>query len=86
MTENLIAEIRQLLEEIVLPELKALMAKLDDFQRQIALRDEALAMFSAELDAVRAEMAALRTEVVALRGGDASSEPVKRVKAGRYVM
>jgi hypothetical protein len=60
MAENLIAEIRQLLQDIVAPDLKALTTKVDGVQKQLELSEKSM---SAQLEAFRAEMAAFRAEM-----------------------
>jgi hypothetical protein len=60
MAENLIAEIRQLLQDIVAPDLKALTIKLDGVQKQLEFSERSM---NAQLDAFRAEMAAFRAEM-----------------------
>jgi hypothetical protein len=64
MAENLIAEIRQLLQDIVAPDLKALTVKVDGVQKQLELSEKST---SAQLDAFRAEVAAFRAEIGAFR-------------------
>lgn len=67
MDENLIAEIRQLLQNVVVPDLETLMLKLDAIQQQLALTQQSvlaeIASFRADLETVRAEMKALRAEL-----------------------
>jgi hypothetical protein len=60
MAEKLIAEIRQLLQDIVAPDLKALTIKLDGVQKQLEFSERSM---NAQLDAFRAEMAAFRAEM-----------------------
>ena len=60
MAENIIAEIRKLLQDIVAPDLKALTIKVDGIQKQLELSEKSM---SAQLDAFRAEMAAFRAEM-----------------------
>jgi hypothetical protein len=60
MAETLIAEIRQLLQDIVAPDLKALAIKVDGIQKQLEFSERSM---NAQLDAFRAEMAAFRAEM-----------------------
>jgi hypothetical protein len=58
--EELLAAIRQVLQDIVAPDLKALMVKVDGVQRQVVLSEKST---SAQLEAFRAEMGAFRAEM-----------------------
>jgi hypothetical protein len=60
MAENLIAEIRQLLQDVIAPDLEALTIKLDGVQKQLEFSERSM---NAQLDAFRAEMAAFRAEM-----------------------
>jgi hypothetical protein len=64
MAENVIAEIRHLLQDILVPDFKALTVKVDGIQRQIELSERSI---NAQFDAMSAEMAASRAEVNAFR-------------------
>ncbi len=64
MAENVIAEIRHILQDILVPDFKALTVKVDGIQRQIELSERSM---SAQFDAMRAEMAASRAEIAAFR-------------------
>ena len=60
MGDNIISELRQLLQDIVAPDLKAIAIKVDGVQKQLELSERSM---SAQLDAFRAEMAAFRAEM-----------------------
>jgi hypothetical protein len=60
MPENIIAEIRQMLEETVALDLKAIAIKLDSIQEHIQRLE---ASMISQLDALRAELIALRSEM-----------------------
>jgi hypothetical protein len=64
MAENLIAEIGQLLQDIVAPDLKALTVKVDGIHRQMELGQKAT---EAQLEAFRTEQVAFRSEMNAFR-------------------
>jgi hypothetical protein len=60
MAENMIAEVRHILQDILVPDFKALNMKVDGIQKQLELSERSM---SAQLDAFRAEMAAFRAEM-----------------------
>jgi len=64
MEEDIVAEIRKLLEELVVPELRLLARKLDGLQLQMELSNKAI---QDRLDAVLSEMTAMRGEMAAFR-------------------
>ncbi len=64
MAENVIAEIRHILQDILVPDFKALSVKVDGLQKHIELSERSM---SAQFDAMRAEMAASRAEMGAFR-------------------
>jgi hypothetical protein len=67
MAENLIAEIRQILQDIIAPDLRALTVKVDGIQKQLEFTEKSVAAqleaFRSELGAFRAEMGAFRAEM-----------------------
>jgi hypothetical protein len=74
MAENVIAEVRRILQDIVAPDLKALVVRVDGGQKYTELSIKALearieagqaeiAAFRAEFSAFRAEMGAFRAEM-----------------------
>ncbi len=60
MADNIIAEMRQLLQDMIAPDLKALTYKVDGLQKQMELSEKSM---MAQLDAFRAEMGAFRAEM-----------------------
>jgi len=60
MAENIIAELRQLLQDVVAPDLKSLGVKMDGLQKQMELSQKAT---EAQLEAFRAELNAFRAEM-----------------------
>src|ERR1700691_5268677 len=64
MAENILSEIRQLLQDVIAPDLKALAVRVEGNQRHTEL---ALKAMEAQLEAFRAELAAFRTEMNAFR-------------------
>ena len=64
MADNVIAEMRQLLQDIVAPDLKALTMKADGIQKQLELTEKSM---TAQLDAFRKEQEAFRAEMGAFR-------------------
>jgi hypothetical protein len=86
MSEEFISELRQVLEEMVVPDLKLLIAKIDNLQRSIELSNKAFeARFDVlhlELEAMRSEMKTHRGEMVQLRAA-LGSQPGSRVQAGQ---
>ena len=71
MPDNIIAEMRQLLQDLIAPDLKALAYKVDGLQKQLELTEKSmvaqLEAFRAENVAFRAEIGAFRTEMGAFR-------------------
>jgi ribosome-binding ATPase YchF (GTP1/OBG family) len=64
MGESVISEIRQLLQDMIAPDLKSLALKMDGLQRQMELSQKAT---EAQLDAFRVEQSAFRSEMNAFR-------------------
>ncbi len=64
MAENMIAEIRHILQDIIVPDFKALTVKVDGMQKQAELSERSMV---AQFDAIRAEMGAFRAEMSAFR-------------------
>ena len=64
MAENLISELRQILQDVIAPDLKSLSMKMDGLQRQMELSQKAT---EAQLDAFRGELSAFRGEMNAFR-------------------
>jgi serine phosphatase RsbU (regulator of sigma subunit) len=62
--ENMIAEIRHILQDVLVPDFKALAAKVEGSQKQAELSERSV---NAQFDAMRAEMAAFRAELGAFR-------------------
>lgn len=60
MAENVISELRQLLQDVIAPDLKSLALKMDGLQRQMELSQKAT---EAQLEAFRSEMNAFRAEM-----------------------
>ncbi len=60
MADNIIAELRQLLQDVIAPDLKSLGVKMDGLQKQVELSEKSvnaqIEVFRAELNAFRAEM------------------------------
>jgi hypothetical protein len=71
MAENILSEIRQLLQDVIAPDLKALAVRGDGNQRHtepaLKAREVQLEAFRSELSAFRAELSAFRTEMNAFR-------------------
>ena len=71
MAENIPSEIRQLLQDVIAPDLKALAVRVEGNQRHTELAMKAmeaqLEAFRSKLSAFRAELAAFRTEMNAFR-------------------
>lgn len=65
MAENIVNELRKLLLEIIVPDLKMLLAKMDDLQQQLELSRKST---QERLDAIEIEVAAMRGEMRAFRG------------------
>ncbi len=97
MEQDLVAELRRLLQEVITPDLEALMVKLDAIQQQMQLSErnilEALETFRAEAEVLRAETAAshaeLRLELEALRAqieGEQMGERPAANKPNGFVM
>lgn len=97
MEQDLIAELRRLLQEVITPDLEALMVKLEQIQQQMQLSErnilEVLAMFRAETEVLRAETAAshaeLRAELEILRAQMENEQMGERSaanKPNRFVM
>ncbi len=96
MEQDLIAELRLLLQEVITPELELLLGKIAELQQQMKLTEqsilEALAAYRIEADALRAEVAAsqaeLRAEMETLRArieNEPAEEDATR-KPNRFVM
>jgi hypothetical protein len=64
MAENILSEIRQLLQDVIAPDLKALAVQVEGNQRHTEL---ALKAMEVQLDAFRAELSAFRSEQQAFR-------------------
>lgn len=64
MAEDILSELRQVLQDVIAPDLKSLAMKIDGVQRQIELSQKAT---EAQLDSFRLEMAAMRSEMTAFR-------------------
>jgi len=64
MGENVISELRQLFQDIIAPDLKAMVVRMDGLQRQMELSEKSVA---AQLEANRAELNAFRSELSAFR-------------------
>ena len=64
MAEIIIAEIRQLLQDVIAPDLKAMVVGMDGLQKQIELSEKSVA---AQLEAFRAEFNAFRLELSVFR-------------------
>jgi hypothetical protein len=64
MAESVVAEIRQLLQDVIAPDLKAIFVRMDGLQKQMELSEKSVA---AQLDAFRAELGAFRLELNAFR-------------------
>ena len=60
MAENIIAELRQLLQDVIAPDLKSLNVKLDGLQKQVELSEKSV---NAQIEAFRAELNAFRAEM-----------------------
>ncbi len=71
MAENILAEIRSLLQDVIAPDLKSLGVRLDGQQKQMELSEKSVAAqleaFRAELNAFRIELNAFRVEQAAFR-------------------
>ena len=64
MAESIISELRQLLQDVIAPDLKSLAMKMDGIERRIELSQKAT---EAQLEAYRAEQGAFRSELTASR-------------------
>jgi hypothetical protein len=64
MAENILSEIRQLLQDVIAPDLKALAVRVEGNQRHTEL---ALKAMEVQLEAFRAELSAFRAEMNAFR-------------------
>jgi len=60
MAENIVSELRQLLQDVIAPDLKSISMKVDGLQRQMELSQKAT---EAQLEAFRSEMNAFRAEM-----------------------
>jgi len=60
MAENIASELRQLLQDVIAPDLKSISMKVDGLQRQMELSQKAT---EAQLEAFRSEMNAFRAEM-----------------------
>ena len=60
MADNVIAELRQLLQDVIAPDLKSLGAKMDGLQKQVELSEKSV---NAQIEAFRAELNAFRAEM-----------------------
>jgi len=71
MAENILSEIRQLLQDVIAPDLKALAVRVEGNQRHTELALKAMEVqleaFRAELSAFRGEQQAFRAEMNAFR-------------------
>ncbi len=71
MAENVISELRQLLQDVIAPDLKSLAMRMDGIQKQMELTQKAtegqLDAFRLEIIAFRGEMSAMRSEMSAMR-------------------
>ena len=64
MGETFISELRQVLQDVIAPDLKSIVARMDGMERQMELSKEAT---KAQLEAFRTEQAAFRSEMNAFR-------------------
>lgn len=64
MGENVLSELRHILQDVIAPDMKSLVMKMDGLQRQVELSQKAT---EAQLDAFRTEQAAFRSEMNAFR-------------------
>lgn len=60
MAENVIAELRQVLQDVIAPDLKSLGVKMDGLQKQVELSEKSV---NAQIEAFRAELNAFRAEM-----------------------
>jgi hypothetical protein len=71
MADNVLSEIRQILQDVIAPDLRALAVRVDGNQRHTELAFKAMEVqleaFRAELSAFRSELSAFRTEMNAFR-------------------
>lgn len=75
MAEKVIAEIRHILQDILVPDFKALTVNVDGIQHQIELSERSM---GAQFDAMRAEMTAFRAEMSAFRAEMRAEFPGQR--------
>ena len=64
MGDNVISELRQLLQDVVAPDLKSIIVRVEGLQRQMELSQKAI---EAQLEAFRVEQVAFRSEMQAFR-------------------
>jgi deoxyribodipyrimidine photolyase len=64
MGENILSELRHILQDVIAPDLKSLAIKMDGLQRQMELSQKAT---EAQLEAFRTEQTAFRSEMNAFR-------------------
>lgn len=64
MAENILSELRHILQDVIAPDLKSLGIKVDGIQRHAELSQKAT---EAQLEAFRTEQAAFRSEMNAFR-------------------
>ncbi len=60
MADNVIAELRQVLQDMIAPDLKSLGIKMDGLQKQVELSERSV---NAQIEAFRAELNAFRAEM-----------------------
>ncbi len=60
MAEIVIAELRQVLQDVIAPDLKSLGVKMDGLQKQVELSEKSV---NAQIEAFRAELNAFRAEM-----------------------
>lgn len=60
IADNIIAELRQLLQDVIAPDLKSLNVKMDGLQKQVELSEKSV---NAQIEAFRAELNAFRAEM-----------------------
>lgn len=64
MAENVVAEVRKLLQDLIAPDIKALTYRMDGLQKQLELSEKSI---QAQLDAMNAQLIAFRSEQNAFR-------------------
>jgi len=84
MSEDIIFELQQVLQEMIVPDLKLLIAKIDELQRRIELSNKAfearLDVLHLEVETMRGEMKTFRAELNQLRSA-LGAQPGVRVEA-----